>query len=341
MTHILTVAALVGLALFLLVLTTLDSRADADTGGITATSGDINLQTLALHRPSQSAKQELGLGGPDLNIVGDAAVVAPKSPTTGEDADLNGLHSNRKQASIYVVRAGDTLGEVAEMFGVSVNTIVWANDISGSTISPDDVLVILPVSGVRHDVEDGDTLATLAKRYDSSVAEIRDYNELDKEDVLSIGAIIDIPGGKMPKQAPARAQSSGSYVAAGGAVTSAAQTNVSGYFIHPVPGSVVTQRLHGYNAVDFAALRGTSIVAAASGQVTKSVGSGWNGGYGNFVVIRHPNGTETLYSHLSSVIVSHGQNIVQGQVIGYIGSTGRSTGPHLHFEVRGASNPFN
>jgi murein DD-endopeptidase MepM/ murein hydrolase activator NlpD len=276
-----------------------------------------------------------------LNIVGDAAVVAPKSPTTGESADLNGFHSNRKQASIYVVREGDTLGEVAEMFGVSVNTIVWANDISGSTISPDDVLVILPISGIRHEVEDGDTLASLAKRYSSSVGEIREYNELSNDDTLSIGAIVDIPGGKMPKVAPARSQSSGTYVAAGAAVTSAARTNVSGYFINPVPGSVLTQHLHGYNAVDFGAPRGTSVIAAASGQVTKSVGSGWNGGYGNFIVIRHPNGTETLYSHMSSVIVSHGQNIVQGQVIGYIGSTGRSTGPHLHFEVRGAANPFN
>jgi murein DD-endopeptidase MepM/ murein hydrolase activator NlpD len=130
-------------------------------------------------------------------------------------------------------------------------------------------------------------------------------------------------------------------VAGGAAVTSVQTTSVSsGYYIHPVPGSVVTQRSHGYNAVDFGAPTGTYIFASASGRVVTSVNSGWNGGYGKFIVIEHPNGTRTLYSHLSSVIISRGQQVVQGQVIGYMGSTGRSTGSHLHFEIRGAHNPF-
>jgi LysM repeat protein len=313
----------------------------ADVGGMVI-DDEVNLQTLALHQPVHSSTAATAVGGPDFTIVGDATVVAPKSPTTGSEADLNGATANDKQASIYVVREGDTLGEVAEMFDVSVNTIVWANDLSGSTISPGDVLVILPISGVRHEVVDGDTLASIAERYNSSIKKVRTYNELSADDMLDIGAIIDVPGGAMPNEVPARSNTSVSYVAAGTAVTAASLVSVAGgYFINPVPGAVLTQNLHGYNAVDLGASRGTSAIAAASGRVTKSVAGGWNGGYGNFIVIQHPNGTETLYSHLSSVIVSRGQNIVKGQVIGYVGSTGRSTGPHLHFEVRGAANPFN
>lgn len=306
-------------------------------------SAEGNLQTMSLHSPDQGPAADAAVGGPTINIVGEAAVVAPQSPSVGEESNFTSSYANDKQASIYVVREGDTLGEVADMFGVSVNTIVWANDIQGRSISPQDVLVILPTSGVRHEAEEGDTLESIAKRYDSSVEEIRDYNQLDTDDELAVGAIIDVPGGKMPQQESSTHNHSSSNVrvAGSGAVTPTHTTAVSsGYYAHPVPGSVVTQRAHGYNAVDFGASTGASVVASASGQVTKSINAGWNGGYGKFIVIEHGNGTQTLYSHLSSVIVSRGQRVVKGQVIGYVGNTGRSTGPHLHFEVRGAHNPF-
>jgi murein DD-endopeptidase MepM/ murein hydrolase activator NlpD len=98
--------------------------------------------------------------------------------------------------------------------------------------------------------------------------------------------------------------------------------------------------MHGYNAVDLGAPVGTPITAAASGKVITSKQGGWNGGYGNMVVISHDNGTQTLYSHLSSNVVYSGQWVSAGEVIGYVGSTGHSTGPHLHFEVRGDTNPL-
>ena len=88
---------------------------------------------------------------------------------------------------------------------------------------------------------------------------------------------------------------------------------------------------------------GTPILASASGEVILSKyaeGNPWFGGYGNYIVVEHNNDTQTVYAHLSSNLVKRGWNIVQGQVIGYMGSTGRSTGPHLHFEIRGAVNPF-
>ena len=113
-----------------------------------------------------------------------------------------------------------------------------------------------------------------------------------------------------------------------------------GYYSNPVPGGVITQGIHGWNGVDLAAVRGTPVRAAAGGTVIVARGGGWNGGYGNYAVISHDNGTQTLYSHMRSVIVSSGQPVSSGQVIGYVGATGRATGPHLHFEVRGAQNPF-
>jgi len=303
---------------------------------------DDNLQTMSIQQPGLMSDISGATGGPAIEVIGDAAVVAPQSPQSDDPAASNYVTAN-KQASIYVVREGDTLSEVAEMFGVSVDTVVWANNIKGGNISPSDDLVILPVSGVRHEAKEGDTLESIANRYDASLEEIREYNQFEPDDTLSIGSIIDVPGGEMPKVAAKTrsTQSANVQVAGGAAVTSVQTTSVSsGYYIHPVPGSVVTQRSHGYNAVDFGAPTGTSIFASASGRVVTSVNSGWNGGYGKFIVIEHPNGTRTLYSHLSSVIISRGQQVVQGQVIGYIGSTGRSTGPHLHFEIRGAHNPF-
>jgi murein DD-endopeptidase MepM/ murein hydrolase activator NlpD len=106
-------------------------------------------------------------------------------------------------------------------------------------------------------------------------------------------------------------------------------------------GGVRTQGVHGYNAVDLGAAVGTPFMASAAGEVIVARATGWNGGYGQYVVIRHDNGTQTLYSHASGIVVGVGQRVVQGQVIGYVGSTGRSTGPHLHFEIRGGPrNPF-
>jgi len=115
-----------------------------------------------------------------------------------------------------------------------------------------------------------------------------------------------------------------------------------GRFIHPVPNnSWISQKLHGKNAIDFAAPKGTAILASAPGKVIRSDASGHNGGYGKVVVIKHPDGTETLYAHMSRIKVRLGKKVKRGEVIGYVGSTGRSTGNHLHFEVHGASNPFN
>jgi murein DD-endopeptidase MepM/ murein hydrolase activator NlpD len=103
---------------------------------------------------------------------------------------------------------------------------------------------------------------------------------------------------------------------------------------------VVTQGLHGFDAVDIGCPTGTPIYAAAAGTVIIAKSAGWNGGYGKYVAIKHDNGTETVYGHMHEVDVQVGETVAQGQQIGEVGMTGRATGPHVHFEVRGAKNPL-
>jgi len=113
-----------------------------------------------------------------------------------------------------------------------------------------------------------------------------------------------------------------------------------GSYLRPISGGYKSQGIHGYNAVDLAQNCGRPVVASAAGIAHRVRTKGWNGGYGKMVILRHANGTHTVYGHLQSVFVVEGQNIEQGYPLGLIGSTGHSTGCHLHFEVRGTRNPF-
>jgi murein DD-endopeptidase MepM/ murein hydrolase activator NlpD len=201
------------------------------------------------------------------------------------------------------------------------------------------MLIILPVSGVERKVIRGDTLKSLAKKYGSDADEIAAYNGLDASAPLAIGSTVIIPGGELSVPTPARTPSSGSTAKA--LLRGSGGTALFGFFTNPVPGALVTQGPHGWNGVDLGAARGTPVYAAADGVVIIARGGGgWNGGYGNYIVITHSNGSQTLYSHLRSIVTSFGQTAAQGQLIGYVGATGLATGPHLHFEVRGAKNPF-
>lgn len=270
-------------------------------------------------------------GGGDI-IVSEGALVP--GGVVGEDMLSDDSYVSG-EISLYVVREGDTLSQIAEMFEVNSNTILWANDIARATsIQPGDTLVILPITGVRHVVKDGDTIAAIAKKYDGDVDEIISYNQLASASDIAVGDTVVIPGGNMQQAAPRSAAGRATPTRVTGAAVA------SSNFIHPAPGSVRTQGIHGYNAVDLAGGYGSTIRAAAAGEVIVSKSGGWNGGYGNYVVIRHGNGSQTLYAHLSSNAVGVGAFVAAGETVGYMGSTGRSTGTHLHFEVRGATNPF-
>lgn len=271
-----------------------------------------------------------------LATSGDSALISHSGPS-GTSADIGNTPSS-DQISVYVVRKGDTLSDIAGMFNVSVNTIIWANNLSSVTdIHKGDTLIILPVSGIERIVVKGDTLKSLAKKYNADANEIAQYNGLDPLAPLKIGSTVIIPGGEISTPAPSSRPSSSSRStpsSSGGSIQ-------TGYYKNPVPGGILTQGIHGKNGVDIGAARGTPIHAAANGTViiARSNG-GWNGGYGNYVVITHSNGTQTLYAHMTNAIVSLGQSVSSGQIIGYVGSTGKSSGFHLHFEVRGAANPF-
>lgn len=269
-------------------------------------------------------------GGAEVLVDEDALV---STGPVGEDV-IAEHRTYTGEIRVYTVREGDSLSQIAEMFNVTTNTIMWANDLTKATsIQPGDTLVILPIAGVQHEVKSGDTISTIAKKYDGDADEILEFNQLASADELSVGDTLIIPGGAI-HSAPVRGAAGAQPVRVSGSAVASAG------FSHPAPGSVRTQGIHGYNAVDLAGGHGSPIRAAASGEVIISKGSGWNGGYGNYIVIRHPNGAQTLYAHLSSNYVGVGAYVSQGEVIGGMGSTGKSTGTHLHFEVRGATNPF-
>ena len=292
-----------------------------------------NSQNMVLLRAAVNPNPDPAKGGGDITIVGEKALLAETGPS-GTIVNVSDHKPTSGQVALYVVRKGDTLSEIAKMFGVTVNTIMWANGTEKATsIQPGETLVILPISGIRHTVQKGETLAGITKKYKGDLSEVLEYNGLSKNATLAVGDIVTIPDGEITSTRSTSASATSAYKGGGG-------PSYSGYYTHPLPGGIKTQGIHGYNGVDIGAPYGTPIVAAASGTVIISRDYGWNGGYGHFIVIRHDNGTQTLYAHNSSNIVEVGQTIVGGQVIGYVGSTGRSTGNHLHFEIRGAKNPF-
>jgi len=240
-------------------------------------------------------------------------------------------YTGRKTAINYFVKKGDTISSIAAKFGLSTKTILWANNLySSSIIRPGQRLLILPVDGVRHIVKKGETLSSIAYKYKANLDEIIAFNGLSEGGFIVQGQELVIPGGMKPISQVRRF--------AGRA--SKSLKVAFGYFSRPVYPAVRTQGLHPFNAVDLANRCGTPIHSAASGRIKIADAVGWNGGYGKYVEIAHPNGTQTLYAHLSRIYVRPGQFVSRGQVIGLMGTTGHSTGCHLHFEVHGARNPF-
>lgn len=289
----------------------------------------VNSQNMPLLQATRNPSLNPSKGGGDITVVASSALLSEAGPA-GTIADIEDTKSS--QISVYVVHSGDSLSGIAKMFGVSANTIIWANDITGP-IKVGQKLVILPISGIKHAVVKGETIQSIAKKYKGDIDEIVQFNGLTKNSVLAVGDEVIIPDGEITGYSVSTISSTSKIRGTGG-------PSYDGYYIWPVVGGRKTQGLHGYNGVDIGASRGTPIMAAAAGQVIISRPSGWNGGYGEYIVIAHANGTQTLYSHLDTNVAYEGSYVVQGQIIGYVGSTGRSTGPHLHFEVRGAQNPF-
>lgn len=301
-----------------------------------------NSQTLPILAPASNI-DPIATSTDDLAIADETLV--PSVGPSGSIADINSLPSSTA-ISTYVVQPGDTLSEIAVLFDVSVNTVVWANNLgTHPVIQPGETLIILPVSGINYTVEKGDTLASIVKKYGGDQNEIMEYNSLSSDTSLIVGDSIIIPDGELGGSEPPSVSIAGSSGASpvipgdGGPLLSGPYAG--GYYDCPVYGAWLSQGLHGHNAVDLAVGIGTPIHAAANGTVIIAKdNSAWNGGYGNYVVISHPNGTETLYAHAEKVLVQPGEKVDAGDKIALVGITGQTTGPHVHFEVRGAANPF-
>lgn len=250
------------------------------------------------------------------------------------------------EPSLYVVQPGDTLSAVAQAFGLSQKTLIWANE---SLVQQQDLLsvgqqlVILPMDGALHRVAEGDTLQSVAEKYRVSPDDIARYpgNVLEADQRLVVGALLVVPNAYLPDP-PARVVPTA--VPARPVVQQAKVAEPApgtGALIWPLSG-LITQGYSGYHpAIDIHTKAGVPVVAADAGTVT--LVSWQNYGYGYHVIVDHGGGRETLYAHLSAISVEAGEVVKQGQEVGAVGSTGRSTGPHLHFEVRQDGvhrNPF-
>lgn len=262
-----------------------------------------------------------------------------------DDPVLNSLYDTRTNISQkprseiieYEVQSGDTLSTIAEHFGISTDTVKWENNLNTlNAIKPGQKIKILPVSGIAHTVIKGDTLESVAKKYTTEAQGILDFpfNDVPDDMSLKVGQVLIVPNGVQPQAAPVIQRSASvAQQFYTGVASPTYQAPGGGSFIWPTKG-ILTQYFAWYHpAIDIADRSSPPVMASDGGRV---IVAGWpdNSGYGNRVVIDHGNGYTTLYSHFSNIYVSTGQQVSRGQTIGQMGTTGRSTGIHLHFEIR-------
>ena len=243
-----------------------------------------------------------------------------------------------RDASIdYKVQGGDTLASIAKKFNISIDTIRWANNLKSDTLKPNQALSIPPETGIVHKVQSGENIYSIAKKYNVDAQNILNwpYNTFADLETFSLtpGQTIFVPNGTVAEEKTAPKP-----------VFAQAQAGVKGTsnFIWPTTGIITTYPVSWHMALDIANSSAPPILAADTGTVVFSGCINW--GYGCHIIIDHGNGYQTLYGHMSRLDVQAGQTVSQGQQIGIMGSTGRSTGTHCHFEIRSGGtllNPLN
>ncbi len=232
---------------------------------------------------------------------------------------VQGLH---KDIKVHEVRPGETLWTIARKYDINIDTLIGANDIKNmNNIMPGDELTILPVKGIKYKIGPGDRFAEIIDNYGLNPEEVKRANNISQVDKLEQGDSLILPG----------AEPDFGY-----------QDRLNQMFIRPVEGRVTSPfgprwGSH-HDGIDYAASVGTPVKAAGGGRV---VHVGYSGGYGRTVIIEHQEGMRTLYAHLNSYDVRVGERVNRGQTIARTGNSGRSTGPHLHFEVRVNGRPVN
>jgi murein DD-endopeptidase MepM/ murein hydrolase activator NlpD len=231
----------------------------------------------------------------------------------------------------YISKAEETVESIAAKYGVTVTTVTLSNNINKDTLLTDGQKLIFPsINGIVYKIKDGENLWDLASAYKINLDDLIAINDFDSPDKLKVGQQIILPSVEslnVEKKILAKATSSSTSVSRGGWPASGKITSKFG----PRWG-----REH--KGIDIAVSTGTSVKASMPGKVTFS---GWEGGYGYLVKISHGNGLETYYGHNSKLIAKVGQTVDKGTVIAKSGSTGNSTGPHVHFEVRKNGDPVN
>lgn len=338
------VAATVVAALFPVTLPAVPStpvlRAEAITlPGLAATVPEFTVSAL------EAAPVPLTVIAPDVSAeelltASDGTIAAVRALTTAQETaaqptDMVTVARAPEQLPLfyrYEVQSGDTLIRIGERFGVSAQHLVWNNIhliLDEDLLTVGDRLQVPSVEGIIHSVRVGETLTEIASGYDAEVADVIAFpaNGLSDPNLLQEGSMILVPGGRIvPKPAPALRPvlPSAQFVDRSPSATG---------FIWPVV-DVITSFYGAYHplGIDINAPF-VSVAAASAGQVV-FVGGDPCCSYGLYVDIRHDQGYETRYAHLSSFEVTIGQWVEQGQVLGVSGNSGRSTGPHLHFELR-------
>lgn len=284
----------------------------------------------------EESYQEKPLGQLDLAMASGAEVMANIGGPTEEEAMAVEAMVDQPRIIIHTVQRGETISQIAAKYGIDENTILAANDLpNANTISVGQKLNILTIPGAIHTVKRGESLWEIARTYQTDMNEIVAFNQLENPNRIQPSQELVIPG--------ARAASIGSAIRSEQLIS--ADGRLLRAFSWPVTGRLSSRygprwgRMH--HGIDVAVNTGTPIRAAARGRVSFA---GWNGGYGNLVILDHGNNIETRYAHLSRITVQVGQYVDRGALIAYSGNTGNSTGPHLHFEIRhkGQSvNPLN
>ncbi len=233
--------------------------------------------------------------------------------------------NSRKENLEYIVKEGESLGIIAQKYNLKLNTLKFANNLSDiDVILPGQKLFIPFADGMMHTVKAGETLLGIVKHYQGNFQKTLAANNLDQEGTIYINQKILIVDGKYIPPQPAPFKSSKKRYA------SSKYAGPRGNFRFPTTSGTYYNGYHWW-AIDIPRPIGTPVYASDGGRV---ITAGWNnGGYGRYIIINHGNGFKTLYAHLSSIGVGVGQYVNQGQRIGGIGNTGRSTGPHLHFEI--------
>ena len=258
------------------------------------------------------------------DLISDTPQIALKTATV-----------KRKEIISYIVESGDTISTIAQKFGITVNTVLWENNLSSySVIRPGDDLNILPESGLTHKIRSGDTLGAIARTNDIEVEDILEANNMTLSSKLSIGQKLLIPGASKIVSVATAKKVTKSYTgieAIKNIVKPAPQKTVANKMAWPTVGNRITQYYSWrHKGLDIANKTGTPLFAADTGTIEFVA---WSNGYGYNIIVDHGGGKKTRYAHMSKFYVSKGDSVTKGEAIGEMGSTGWSTGPHIHFEV--------